>query len=172
MKPDSKEDTNHYMIRSEHYMRYRSFVVLTALSLALGACSQSPMVGTSEQPATPGLKSGEQVYQNVCIACHSTGVANAPKAGDGESWRELIVEGQSVVTAHGWVGLRGMPPRGGQPDLTLEEFARAVAWMARSSGATWQDPDAAMLAEIRKEEKKRIEELGNKSQLDDASYKP
>ncbi|MBZ0067748.1 MAG: c-type cytochrome [Thiobacillus sp.] len=160
------------MIRSEHYMSYRSFVVLTALSLALGACSQPPVVGTFDQTATSALKSGEQVYQNVCIACHSTGVANAPKSGDGERWRELIAEGQSVVTAHGWVGLRGMPPRGGQPDLTLEEFARAVAWMARSSGATWQDPDAALMAEIRKEEKKRIEELGNKSQLDDASYRP
>ncbi|SCY38944.1 hypothetical protein SAMN05216308_109124 [Nitrosospira sp. Nsp13] len=31
--------------------------------------------------------------------------------------------------------------------------------MARASGGNWKDPEAAMLDRIRKEEKKRIEEL-------------
>ncbi len=135
---------------------------ISLLGLLLGACGTPPAADSPGKPAATGQKSGEQVYHSVCITCHATGVASAPKSGDGESWRKLEAEGQSVVTAHGWVGVRGMPPKGGQPDLTLDEFARAVAWMARSSGVQWQDPDAAMLTAIREEEKKRIEELGKK----------
>jgi hypothetical protein len=71
----------------------------------------------------------------------------------------LFKEGQHVVTAHGWVGQRGMPAKGGRADLPLEEFARAVAHMARAAGGNWKDPDAAMLDRIKAEEKKRIEEL-------------
>lgn len=104
-------------------------------------------------------QSGEAIYKGVCFACHATGVQNAPKFGDKAAWSPLIKEGQYVVTAHGWVGQGSMPPRGGKPDLTLEEFARAVAYMARASGANWKDPDERTLDRIRKEEKKRIEEL-------------
>lgn len=139
------------------------------LALTLAACGQqdSPPASGQEQPATmaaaPTPKSGEQVYKEACMSCHTPGVANAPKIGDREGWVKLIEEGQAVVTAHGWVGVRGMPPKGGRPDLSLEAFARATAWMARSAGGDWQDPDEAMLAEIREEEAKRIEELKARS---------
>ena len=56
-----------------------------------------------------------------------------------------------------------MPARGGKPDLSLEEFARAVAYMARESGGRWQDPDARMLERIRHEEKKRLDALAKKA---------
>lgn len=122
------------------------------LALALGVCMSATISAQS-------AKSGEQVYKEVCFACHATGVQNAPKFGDKVAWSPLFKEGQPVVTAHGWVGQRGMPSRGGQADLSLEEFARAVAYMARASGGNWKDPDAAMLDRISIEEKKRIEEL-------------
>ena len=101
-------------------------------------------------------KSGEQVFSEVCAACHATGVAKAPKFGDRALWAPLIREGQHVLTAHAWVGVRGMPPRGGRADLSLEEFARGAAHMARAAGATWKDPDSAMLDRIRAEEQKRL----------------
>jgi cytochrome c5 len=109
--------------------------------------------------AAQPLKSGEQVYKEVCMVCHAAGVANAPKFGDKKMWAPLIAEGQAVLTAHAWVGVRGMPARGGNPKLSLEEFARAAAYMARAAGGSWRDPDAKMLAAIRGEEKKRIEQL-------------
>jgi hypothetical protein len=37
-----------------------------------------------------------------------------------------------------------------------------VAYMARAAGGKWQDPDAAMLAKIRNEEKKRIAQMKSK----------
>lgn len=104
-------------------------------------------------------KPGEQVYSEACIACHATGVEKAPRFGDRKAWAPLIKEGQHVLTAHAWVGVRGMPPRGGRPDLSLESFAAATAYMARAAGGTWKDPDEKMLARIRSEERKRIAQM-------------
>lgn len=101
-------------------------------------------------------QSGEAVYKSTCIACHAAGVANAPKFGDAKIWAPLIKEGQAVLTAHAWVGVRGMPPKGGNPNLSLEDFSKAVAFMANAAGGKWQDPDAKMLSAIQAEEKKRI----------------
>lgn len=109
--------------------------------------------------APAAAATGEQVYREVCAACHSTKFEKAPQIGDRKTWAPLIQEGQHVLTAHAWVGVRNMPPRGGNADLSLEDFARAVAYMARESGGNWQDPDDAMLAKIRAEEKKRLAEM-------------
>lgn len=130
---------------------------MTHKALALYALLLSPMFALAQ--SAPALKSGEQVYRETCMACHGPGLAGAPRVGDRRAWGKLIAEGQAVVTAHGWVGVRAMPPKGGRNDLSLEEFARAVAWMARASGGNWQDPDARLLERIRVEEGKRIEQL-------------
>ena len=126
--------------------------IASAFVAAASLCASSPA------PAQAG-KPGEQVYQEVCFACHATGVDKAPKFGDRKMWAPLIKEGQARLTADGWLGERGMPAKGGRADLTLEEFSRAVAFMARAGGANWKDPDAAMLERIRAAEKARIEKL-------------
>lgn len=122
------------------------------LAVALGAAVSTGL-------AAQGLKSGERVYQETCLSCHAAGVANAPKFADRKAWAPLLKEGQHVLTAHAWVGVRGMPAKGGRADLTLEEFARAAAYMARAAGGAWQDPDARMLSRIKVEEKKRLEKI-------------
>ena len=35
-----------------------------------------------------------------------------------------------------------MPPRGGNPDLTDTELARAVAYMANQAGANFKEPES------------------------------
>ena len=71
----------------------------------------SGMIGAAcmNSAGAQALRSGEQVYKEVCGACHTAGVANAPKLGDRKVWEPLISEGQAVLTAHAWVGVRGMP---------------------------------------------------------------
>ncbi|MBY4596489.1 c-type cytochrome [Ottowia caeni] len=108
-------------------------------------------------PALAQLRAGQEVYKSVCVACHETGVAHAPKVGDTTAWKPLIEEGQHILSAHGYVGVRAMPAKGGDDKLSLEEFSRAVAWMARQAGGSWQDPDAAMMHRIRGEAVKRID---------------
>ncbi|MCE9640964.1 MAG: c-type cytochrome [Betaproteobacteria bacterium] len=102
-------------------------------------------------------KSGEQVYKEVCTACHATGVSNAPKFGDKKAWARLIKEGQVTLTIDGWFGVRAMPPKGGNPNLALDEFARAVAFMAGAAGANWKDPDAALLDRLKAAEQKKLD---------------
>lgn len=97
---------------------------------------------------------GEEVVRRVCVACHATRFDKAPQLGDRTAWAPLIKRGQHAVTAHAWVGVRNMPPQGGDPSLSFEGFASAVAYMARQAGGEWRDPDAAMLERIRAEVKK------------------
>lgn len=122
--------------------------VITPMLFAHGAAAQTA-------PAA-GTRSGEQVYKSVCIACHAAGVVNAPKVGDRAAWAPLMAEGQPVLTAHAWVGVRAMPARGGSPDLSLPDFAKAVAYMASQSGGDWKDPDAAMMKKIAQEADRRL----------------
>lgn len=49
-----------------------------------------------------------------------------------------------------------MPVRGGSTELSLADFSRAVAFMARASGADWKDPDAKLLLAIVKEADKHL----------------
>ena len=114
-------------------------------------------------PATALAQAGEATYKAVCAACHTAGVANAPKLGDAKKWGPLIREGQAVLTAHGYVGIRGMPAKGGKPDLSIEDFADAVVYMANNAGGKWSSPDAKMLAAIRTEIDKREKAIAAKA---------
>jgi cytochrome c5 len=88
-------------------------------------------------------KTGEEVYKAVCTACHGTGAAGAPKTGDKAAWAPLIKEGMDVLVKDSIKGIRAMPPRGGNPDLSDVEMARAVAYLANQAGANWKEPAAA-----------------------------
>ena len=116
-------------------------------------CSLLPAAALAQTGAA--LKAGELVYQETCMACHGNGVANAPRFGDKKAWAKLIKEGQVPLTVDGWIGVRGMPAKGGRAELQLEEFARATAWMANAAGANWKDPDVKLMDQIRKLEGRR-----------------
>ena len=131
-------------------IRHTRISVGVLVSVVLFAASMQ--AGWAQTP-----KSGEQVYKEVCTACHATGVSNAPKFGDKKAWARLIKEGQVTLTIDGWFGVRAMPPKGGNPNLALDEFARAVAFMAGAAGANWKDPDAAMLDQLKAAEQKKLD---------------
>ncbi len=99
-------------------------------------------VAVSDPNAPKVEKDGKVVYESVCAACHATGVLNAPKTGDKTAWAKLIKEGLDTITADAIKGIRQMPARGGNPDLTDTEVARAVVYMANQSGANWKEPEA------------------------------
>lgn len=95
--------------------------------------------------------SGEGTYKAVCANCHSKVVANSPQMGDIAKWAPLIAEGQVIITAHGYVGVRAMPAKGGKPDLTVEGFSEALNYMVNQSGGNWQQPDSKMMGAIQAE---------------------
>ncbi len=105
---------------------------------------------------------GENTYKQVCAACHTSGVLNAPKLGNKTQWAPLIAEGQVTLTAHAYVGVRGMPAKGGNPNMTIETFSDAVAYMANKAGGNWKTPDAKTLVAINKEIEARKAGLNKK----------
>ncbi|MBU6189494.1 MAG: c-type cytochrome [Betaproteobacteria bacterium] len=117
------------------------------------------LLGALAAPNPAAAADGAQVYQVACAVCHTAGVAGAPKLGDRKAWAPLIEEGQAILTAHGYVGVRGMPAKGGKPDLSIEDFAAAVVHLVNASGGKWGQPDAKGLAAIRAEIVKREKEL-------------
>lgn len=107
-------------------------------------------------------QSGENTYKQVCVSCHGTGVLNAPKFGDKAKWAPLIAEGQVTLTAHAYFGVRQMPPKGGNPNLSIEGFSDALVYMVNNSGGNWKSPDAKTIAAINKEVEARKAGLNKK----------
>ncbi len=126
-------------------MNFLTTIVATSLTLA----------------AASTWASGEETYKAVCANCHAKGVANAPQVGDSAKWAPLIAEGQVVLTAHGYVGVRAMPPKGGKPDLTVQGFSEALNHMVNQSGGNWKTPSSKTLKDIEAEIARR--QKGNKS---------
>jgi cytochrome c5 len=97
------------------------------------------------------FKTGEQVFAAVCTACHTAGVAGAPKVGDDAAWAPFITAGYDAMMNVALHGKGGMPAKGGNPTLSDYEVARAVVYMANKSGASLPEP-AAPAAEGDKKE--------------------
>ena len=90
------------------------------------------------------FQTGEQVFKSQCVACHGTpGLASAPKMGDAKAWAPLIKEGLAELTKDAIKGnAKGMPPKGGNPDLDDYEIALAIVYMANASGGKFSAPAA------------------------------
>ncbi|MES2686641.1 MAG: c-type cytochrome [Pseudomonadota bacterium] len=88
------------------------------------------------------LKAGAEVYAAQCAACHTTGVANAPKLGDAASWGPRIRTGYEALLTSALKGKGAMAPQGGG-DFEDTEIGRAVVHMANSAGAKFAEPQRA-----------------------------
>jgi cytochrome c5 len=92
------------------------------------------------------LQAGDAVFKAVCATCHEAGLAGAPKVGDNGAWSARIAQGYDKLVAHAINGIRGMPAKGGNPDLDDVEVARAVVFMANKSGANFKEPEVKAAA--------------------------
>lgn len=86
-------------------------------------------------------RTGEQLYQAACIACHATGAAGAPKLGDNAAWGPRLKLGLSGLLKSVVMGKNAMPPKGGS-DATETELAHAIVYMANKSGGSLKEPAA------------------------------
>lgn len=88
-------------------------------------------------------RSGKEVVDSVCSACHGTGVKGAPRIGDKRAWSKRASQGLTSLTQHALQGIRQMPAHGGNPDLTDLEIGRAITYMVNRSGGHWVEPVSA-----------------------------
>jgi len=101
-------------------------------------------VGTVELRLGGGaaaVRTGEQVYQAACTACHAAGVAGAPKTGDAAAWAPRIATGYEALLNSALKGKGAMPAQGGG-QFSDDEIARAVVYMANQAGAKFAEPKA------------------------------
>lgn len=85
------------------------------------------------------LRTGEQVFQGQCAACHASGAAGAPKPGDTAAWAARLKSGFDALVTSAIKGKGAMPPQTGG-EFSDFEVARAVVFMANQSGAKFDEP--------------------------------
>jgi len=88
------------------------------------------------------MKTGEQVFQAQCSACHATGALGSPKFGDASAWGPRIGQGFDALLHSALHGKGNMPAQGGG-DYSEFEVARAVVYMADHGGAKFDEPKFA-----------------------------
>lgn len=93
----------------------------------------------------PGQRTGQQVFNKICVQCHAadSSIAFSPKITNKADWAPRIAKGFAALVNSGVNGFNGqgsMPAKGGALDLTDDEVARAVAYMANQSGANFTEP--------------------------------
>jgi cytochrome c5 len=89
-------------------------------------------------------KTGEEVFKAVCTACHTAGVAGAPKFGNAGDWAPRIAQGYDTLLKTALAGKGAMPARGGTSpdDYSDYEIGRAIVYMVNGSGGKLAEPAA------------------------------
>lgn len=96
-----------------------------------------PQVANAAPAATGGgssaARSGEQIYNTNCMACHTTGAAGAPKIGDAADWNARMEKGIDTVYSHAINGFNAMPPKGTCADCSDDEIKATVDYILENS---------------------------------------
>ncbi|WP_298453060.1 cytochrome c5 family protein [uncultured Marinobacter sp.] len=85
------------------------------------------------QTASSGPRSGSEVYDAVCMACHTTGAAGAPVIGNAGDWAPRVDQGMDTLIDHAINGFNAMPAKGGCASCSDEEIVAAVEHIVAES---------------------------------------
>lgn len=85
------------------------------------------------------LKTGQEVYNAQCAACHNAGAAGAPKSGDSAAWAPRIKTGYDALLTSALKGKGAMAAQGGG-DFSEVEIGRAVVYMTNNAGGKLDEP--------------------------------
>ena len=103
-----------------------------AAAAAQIAAAKAGVASPAPAPVAAAAGAGEALYKSTCIACHSAGVAGAPKFGDKAAWAPRIKTGLDALVASVIKGKGAMPPKGGSaaPDSDIRS---AVEYMVNAA---------------------------------------
>jgi cytochrome c5 len=113
-----------------------------AIATRLQAVGRVEVKDASENTAA---RTGEQVFAAQCTACHTAGLAGAPKFGDEAAWAPRIKTGYEALLTSALKGKGAMGAQGGG-DFSDLEVGRAVVYMANKGGAKFDEPKAPAAA--------------------------
>ena len=102
----------------------------------LGLLKNKPMVTmASDSDASESVaagRTGEDVYNLGCAACHTAGLAGAPMLANQAQWEGRLEKGLETLTNNAYNGYNAMPAKGLCMDCSLEEIERSVQYMLDS----------------------------------------
>ena len=76
---------------------------------------------------------GKEGYEKNCAVCHATDTMGAPMVGDSKTWEKVTSKGLQKVMSNAIDGMGGMPPKGGNPDLTEWQIQLILDYMISNS---------------------------------------
>ena len=80
--------------------------------------------------AAAGPRTGKQIYDGACVACHTSRVLGAPKLQVAADWKPRLAEkGFEQVWKNAVNGINAMPAMGTCGDCTEEDIKVAVEYM-------------------------------------------
>nr|MBS0022245.1 cytochrome c5 family protein [Gammaproteobacteria bacterium] len=97
--------------------------------------TQAAAVAPAGVPAA-AEQTGEQIYNTTCMACHTTGVAGAPKLDEKDVWAARVAQGLDLLVQNAVNGKNAMPAKGGNPSLSDDDIKRAVEYMLTQAGVS------------------------------------
>ena len=77
--------------------------------------------------------SGVDVYNTVCMSCHTSGAAGAPVIGNKNQWSDRMAKGKDTLYANAINGIGIMPAKGGVSSLSDNEVKLAVDYILSES---------------------------------------
>lgn len=118
-----------------------------AVDQELATAVRIQKIGSVElRDANRPLQNGDAVYNAQCAACHTAGLAGAPKFGDAGAWSARIATGYEALLTSALKGKGAMGAQGGGA-FTDVEIGRAVVHMANAVGANFEVPQPPAAAE-------------------------
>ena len=73
-------------------------------------------------------RSGKDVVEATCKACHGTGVMGAPKIGNTADWAPRVKQGLKTLLQHALNGKGNMPPQKGA--VSEKDLTAAIKYMS------------------------------------------
>lgn len=122
-------------IASANGQTAREQAMLDRLSPIGTVCMAGDACAAAAVAAGPaGPRSGEEIYNGSCMACHMTGASNAPLLGNAEQWAPRIEKGldalySSVFNGISVDGAMVMPVKGLCLDCSDDELRATVDYM-------------------------------------------
>jgi cytochrome c5 len=105
--------------------RSSKILVTMVLAAASAAVSGAEPAGRT----LPAERSGKEVVESRCAACHENGKDGAPRIGDRTAWIPRLREGLDITVRSAIAGHGAMPARGGVAEFSDKEIRNAVIYM-------------------------------------------
>lgn len=111
-------------------MSFRRRALLLGAGVVAGVCTAAQAIAGEAVNSSSENPRGHLIYTIRCSNCHDDGINGAPKLGEVAAWAMRTPEWTVVLVSHAINGYITMAPKGGYRNLSDQDVAAAVEYMA------------------------------------------